>query len=397
MKRCLLPIVALLIVAGCLNSGTATSSGGASISGVHFLPVAQSGQSYQATITPAGGASPYTCELMNSTIAGNLGLSDACVIEGSAPTVAETTIYPFTVKITEANGEWRIFDMTLTVEAGNPFVYQAPQKVKDGTQGKKYKDYFCEPVGQMNCGKNTNQANPAGGNPPYSFTVSGQPMGLIMKLNGILEGTIPENARPGNYPMTVCARDLSGAQGCGQTTLYVKEAEATPTPTATATATATPTATATATPEPEKTEWKIRVMGNGPYNEYDLMYGFGGEFTITASGNKLEGSGFGHAAVDHKSGDCSGEAEFEVEGYDVEGTITQNQATVTLYNSDPPDYMLQYHCSSLNYDVGFDAKSPYDFEGVYVTFSLEQGVETKKTVKIPGEHARTLEWTFTVV
>lgn len=57
--------------------------------------------------------------------------------------------------------------------------------------------------------------------PPYTFTVSGQPLGLHMDMNGMLSGTVPQGASPGTYPISVCIADMGGTSVCADTSLPV--------------------------------------------------------------------------------------------------------------------------------------------------------------------------------
>ncbi len=69
---------------------------------------------------------------------------------------------------------------------------------------------------------------PVGGVPPYTFTASGLPNGIIMDPVGVLRGTeeygsVPNNTVPGYYDITICASDSSSKPKttCKQTKLRV--------------------------------------------------------------------------------------------------------------------------------------------------------------------------------
>ena len=183
------------------------------------IPDAKSDETYTATISPQG-ASPFTCKLVGATdIGGTLSLAQNCVIDGTAPHAVETRVIVFKVEITDANGNSNIQDMTLTIHPP-PVNLELDERI-EATLGKKFEHNFCKPKPGMNCGEGS--TTPTGGNPPYTFTVSGQPMGLIMSLNGDLKGTIPELATPGEYSTEVCVKDTKGASDCGRTIIDVKE------------------------------------------------------------------------------------------------------------------------------------------------------------------------------
>lgn len=204
-------ILGLLLVSILLISGGCASAGG--------IPDAKSDETYTATIS-AKGTAPFNCKQIGGTdIGGTLTLAQNCVISGTAPHATETKIIPFKVEMTDANGNSNIIDMTLTIQPP-PVELQLPERI-NGNLGKYFKHNFCDPQPGLNCDKGV--INPTGGNPPYTFTVSGQPIGLIMSLNGDLKGTIPELAREGEYPTEVCVKDTKGASDCGDTIIEIKK------------------------------------------------------------------------------------------------------------------------------------------------------------------------------
>ena len=183
-----------------LSYDTGVTTGGAVV-----LPDAISDETYSATITGKGGTARHTFTLEGATsIGGTLSLSQAGVISGTAPTAVDTRIITFQVNMVDAAGKLTVLDLSLTVHPP-PIILEMPERI-EATAGEKFVHNF---------------SNLTGGKPPYSFTVSGQPMGLIMKLNGDLSGTIPENAILGEYPVEVCVRDSTGAQDCGNTIIDV--------------------------------------------------------------------------------------------------------------------------------------------------------------------------------
>lgn len=183
------------------------------------IPDANSDDTYTATITGQGTA-PFTCRLVGATdIGGTLNLAQNCVITGAAPYAVETTIIPFNVEITDANGNSNTLEMTLTVHPP-PVTLELPELI-EASLGEDFVYSFCKPDPGLNCGEGS--TNPTGGNPPYTFTISGQPMGLIMSLNGDLIGIIPELATTGEYEVEVCVKDTKGASDCSNTIIDVGE------------------------------------------------------------------------------------------------------------------------------------------------------------------------------
>ncbi|MBU1204623.1 MAG: hypothetical protein KKE93_01825 [Nanoarchaeota archaeon] len=263
----------VIFISGCGPGGTGISPGG--------IPVAYSDETYTTTI-----AANSTCKLVGATsIGGTLSLSDNCVISGTAPHADNTRIIPFKVEITDANAVSNIHEMHLTVQP-QPVRLQLPDNIEDGTAGKAYPPYsFCNPKAVTQCG-GAGTINPSGGNPPYSFTISGQPMGLSIRLNGVLSGTIPEGATEKDYNIEVCVKDMSGNQDCGNTVLKI-----------------------TSEPKIEGSKW------TGKYtNEFTFESGGGAReeaefsFTVGEYGG-FSGTGTGwHRA--YSTGICKGEATY---------------------------------------------------------------------------------------
>ncbi|MBU2523419.1 MAG: hypothetical protein KKE23_03975 [Nanoarchaeota archaeon] len=195
-----------VIIAICLSLILISGAGGCGAGG---LPVATSDETYTHTIAVEGGTAPHNCTLVGATsIGGTLNLADNCVISGTAPTATDKKIIPFKVEITDANGNSKVEEMHLIVEP-RPISFELPEKIKSGSVGGSY-SYNLK-----------SDENPKYGNPPYTFTVKGQPIGLIMGLDGVLSGKIPEGATVKGYDLEVCVKDLSGNSACANTVLKV--------------------------------------------------------------------------------------------------------------------------------------------------------------------------------
>jgi hypothetical protein len=128
-------------------------------------------------------------------------------------------IFPISFIVRDSNGTvGGPFGLSLVVN--KPKVSLAlPATIDTATIGTHYQYDFCSQPSGMNCMDVTNAQNQ---DPPYTFTVLGQPLGLTMNLNGLLSGTVPEGANPGTYPITVCIADLGGSGACSDTSLPVQ-------------------------------------------------------------------------------------------------------------------------------------------------------------------------------
>jgi hypothetical protein len=152
-----------------------------------------------------------------------------CSITGTAPTLAPGTtkqIFPISFIVKDSNGTvGGPFTLNLLVNQQSA-VLNLPATIDTATIGTHYEYNFCDPAQQsgVNCA-----GLPAdmieGGSPPYTFTVSGQPLGLTMNMNGMLSGTVPQGATPGTYTITVCITDMVGTETCADTNLPVVEAQ----------------------------------------------------------------------------------------------------------------------------------------------------------------------------
>lgn len=209
----------------------ATSTGGAitintsvKINGASALPAATSGQNYNTKITVSGGFPPYNCTAAPGTILpGTLVFSEpGCSLVGGAPILAygtPTAIYPIQILVKDSHGNiGGPFALYLVVNQISPKLI-LPEQIDAATVGSSYEYDFCPSAqGQAPCG-----TLPAfsSGTPPFTFTVSGQPMGISMKTDGFLSGTVPEGAILGNYKLTVCVTDLTGTEKCANTNMQV--------------------------------------------------------------------------------------------------------------------------------------------------------------------------------
>ncbi|MCX6769631.1 MAG: putative Ig domain-containing protein [Candidatus Micrarchaeota archaeon] len=223
----------VLFLAGCTNQPTnvpnapnnapATGNGisfntTVSIGATQTIPAATSGNPYNAKITPFGGSPPYGCTAAPGTsMPGSLVFSEpGCSITGEAPTLAPgtpTASYPFSFVIIDSNGKsGGPFSLQLVVNQA-PYALNLPATLPTATIGTTYGFNFCGTSnGGIDCAKLGT---------PYSFTASGQPLGLTMRPDGILIGTVPQGANEGIYPIHVCVTDSSRTETCADTNLPV--------------------------------------------------------------------------------------------------------------------------------------------------------------------------------
>jgi hypothetical protein len=228
-------LVASLLSLGCVSApnapGSMTSNGitintSVSIGASQTIPAATSGHPYSAAIAVSGGSSPYECSAApGSTLPGSLVFSEpGCSITGAAPALNPGTsmqMFPISFIVKDSKGKvGGPFGLSLVVN--KPKVrFTLPATIDTATIGTDYNYDFCSQPSGVNCMDVTNAQDQ---DPPYTFTVSGQPLGLTMDLNGLLSGTVPEGANPGKYPISVCITDNGGSSVCSGTDLPVEQA-----------------------------------------------------------------------------------------------------------------------------------------------------------------------------
>jgi hypothetical protein len=148
-------------------------------------------------MSATGGTAPYTWSLNAGSLPAGMSLTPAGLIEGTP--VSTPQLFSFTIRARDANNCVADLPMTLRVKCAS--VTLTPATLADAKQFQPY-----TPV--------TIQA--AGGNAPYSFTVStGQlPAGMTLSNAGVLGGT--PSAVPGDYSFTLRATDNSTALCTGE-------------------------------------------------------------------------------------------------------------------------------------------------------------------------------------
>lgn len=225
-------VAVFLAVLGCAGPSQAGGNGGGisintsvKVGEASALPAATSGQLYNAKIDVSGGSGPYRCSLDDGSLPGDLVFSEpGCTITGTAPVLGPgtpTATYPIPLVVTDSQGSKGTLQLTLVVNQPAPKLV-LPDTIDAAEIGKPYMYNFCVPYSQsvLDCALLPGNS---GGTPPFTFTVSRQPIGLSMSTNGVLSGTVPEGAIANTYGLVVCATDLVGTETCAETNLPVNE------------------------------------------------------------------------------------------------------------------------------------------------------------------------------
>ncbi|VVB58337.1 Uncharacterised protein [Candidatus Anstonella stagnisolia] len=214
------------------NTGTNTAPAGITVSDdygneVSSLPAAYAGEQYYSEVYPSAGTYPFECTLSSgSGLPGEIKFAaGTCELSGRAPLLTSSKStkaeYPFTFGVKDADGvTYGPFTLTLTVIPMPPefIMINSPKPVQIGTP---YSHDFCHPASDspLNCGHTPPSDDPSSGIPPYTFTASSLPLGLTMRSDGQLGGTVPKGVLPGKQQIEVCAADSTGTVACANTTL----------------------------------------------------------------------------------------------------------------------------------------------------------------------------------
>lgn len=145
------------------------------------------GAAYSQALTASGGKTPYTWSIASGTLPAGIALTDD-TIKGTATSSGTSS---FTVQVTDSAGQSSPKQLSLTI-------YDAPtltvSKLPEAAEGQPY-------------GPVTLQAQ--GGKPPYSYSLSGNPLppGLTLSPTGVLAGT---PAAAGSANVTIAVKDANG-------------------------------------------------------------------------------------------------------------------------------------------------------------------------------------------
>ena len=172
------------ILQGCASGGANISVGPVEITAPSSLPSAQIGTFYSATLTVAGGSSPYTWSVSAGTLPAGLTLSTAGVFSGTPTTAGPAS---FTVKVTDAAAQTSTAAMQISI---------APAPLQITTSSPL-------PGGQVTVAYSVT-LTATGGTSPYAWSVSAGtlPAGLTLSTAGVLSGT-PTTSGPASFTVKV--------------------------------------------------------------------------------------------------------------------------------------------------------------------------------------------------
>ncbi|MCX6770973.1 MAG: Ig domain-containing protein [Candidatus Micrarchaeota archaeon] len=237
--------LALLLLAGCASTGangnessagvpagsdtnkpsTYTGENGAAVTS---LPAAQAGYWYSTEISFTNGKDPFSCKLASGSLPNGIAFDEgSCWLSGDAPELqpgGTKDVYPFSFTATDANGvKSGPFSLALTVVPLPP-TFNMYGIIMPAQVGVPYDHDFCYPPSNtpLNCGKDPPSSDPSSGVPPYTFTASRLPLGLMIRSDGHLSGTVPKGASMGDQEFEVCAVDFTGTEACNNATLTIK-------------------------------------------------------------------------------------------------------------------------------------------------------------------------------
>jgi len=214
-------LTAVILFSGCSQAGEFTaeiSFINDNLEPVNSLPAAHWDAYYYAEIVPNNGTEPFHCVMLSSSIPGQMAFGgNDCALSGGAgaqPPGTTKAIYPFSFEIHDAIG--RVagpYELSLTVTSEPP-IFSA--YLSTAYTGLPYEENLCSPESNtpLNCGSDPIANWPSGGVPPYTFSASGLPLGLFIRSDGLISGTIPETGLIGTYTPELCVTDSAGSEAC---------------------------------------------------------------------------------------------------------------------------------------------------------------------------------------
>lgn len=136
------------------------------------LPAGNAGSVYSATLTAAGGTSPYSWTLDSGSLPAGLSLSSAGVISG---TPASSGSASFTVRVTDSQASPASVTRALTLQVNPAVLVISTSALPNGATGTAYSTTLVA----------------SGGIAPYTWTIaSGSlPAGLALDPGGVISGT----------------------------------------------------------------------------------------------------------------------------------------------------------------------------------------------------------------
>lgn len=149
-------------------------------------------QAVSQALTATGGVPPYLWEPLGALPAG-LTMSPSGIVSGVPEPAngANTGTYSVAVRITDAEGDWVIRNITFNIEAGQCAPLVAGNASVSLTEGAAFNFAL----------------SATGGTPPYRWSAVGLPAGVSVNANGVLSGSI---AAAGNYTGVAQVTDSEG-------------------------------------------------------------------------------------------------------------------------------------------------------------------------------------------
>lgn len=174
------------------------------------LPVAAHNVPYDYTLMAQGGFPPYTYRFATgSNLPNNLNLANNGRISGTVTPAAGSDPHVFSVIVRDSTGVETTIALTLPISA-TPIPYVLPDAPLNGMN-------VTLPRGARTVSYTTTFSAIGGATSDYTFDVIGGalPPGMTLATNGVLSGTVPENAITADttYEFTVEATDGNGNKG----------------------------------------------------------------------------------------------------------------------------------------------------------------------------------------
>ncbi len=172
---------------------------GLAISTAPVLPTAETGVAYSATLQAVGGTSPYQWVVTAGSLPGGLNFSGTGVISG---TPSASGAFTFTAQVTDGNTNQATKQFTLTV---NGALSISSTTLPAGSTLSTYDQTLTA----------------SGGQPPYSWSVTGGALPAGLSLQGPTGTLIGVPSNTGNFSFAVTVTDANGGSAQAQLALSI--------------------------------------------------------------------------------------------------------------------------------------------------------------------------------